>query len=647
VISLRTADPTDEFELMGRVGYEFEGREQRGELVVSGPVSDTLKARLAGYYDWGDGYFINDAVATPGTGAVTPTNRREPQPRSYMVRGTILWNPSDRLSARFKANLVRDRMINAEGNQLRTCQDGLVSTGGIPFLVGDDCKVNRHIAVVYMNPANFPGIIHKGVPFTNNKQEYGTLELHYDLSDALTLDSTTGYYHLRSDNLVNSTGTKSAGAGFSGWGTFRRRDLTQEVRLNSDFASPLNFTLGALYQDGKLSRHSLNRGNSAYGPQIGAIRRDDITGFDIEAWSVFGQLRWKIVPQLELAGGARWSHEERSAFTFNFLTNAPIPLAKDKISTSNVSPELTLTYTPTDDITLFSSYKQAHKSGSFTIAAIPTANGDISFGDEKVEGVEVGLKARLLDRQVFINLAGYDYRYHGLQVGAVDTVTSTGQPSTRTLNAGSARTYGIDFDVNFRPRAVDGLSLFAAVNWNRGRYKSLKNVPCWAGQTVALGCDTVLNTVTGLYTAQDLSGAPLLRAPRVQANFGFDYEIPVGDYKLTLGSSSQYSSRFTTFLSKNYPGNAIYQGSFIRTDASLALGGSDDRWEVALIGKNITDKVTAGNCSPSNAQNGLIFGGQTTGGTTSGPAGFGEVSCFAERGRSVWLRITLRPNAGR
>src|SRR5438094_406745 len=39
VISLRTADPGDRFELIGRGSYEFEAREKRGELIVSGPVS--------------------------------------------------------------------------------------------------------------------------------------------------------------------------------------------------------------------------------------------------------------------------------------------------------------------------------------------------------------------------------------------------------------------------------------------------------------------------------------------------------------------------------------------------------------------------------------------------------------------------------
>ena len=122
----------------------------------------------------------------------------------------------------------------------------------------------------------------------------------------------------------------------------------------------------------------------------------------------------------------------------------------------------------------------------------------------------------------------------------------------------------------------------------------------WAGQTIALGCDTIRNNLTGLFTAQDLSGSVLLRAPKVQANFGFDYEMPVGRFKLALGSSNQYSSRYTTFLAKNYPGDRVYQGSYLRSDASIALRGADDRWEVALIGKNIGDKIIAGACSASS-----------------------------------------------
>jgi iron complex outermembrane recepter protein len=105
------------------------------------------------------------------------------------------------------------------------------------------------------------------------------------------------------------------------------------------------------------------------------------------------------------------------------------------------------------------------------------------------------------------------------------------------------------------------VSLNGAVNWNRGRYKVLDNVPCWAGQTIARGCNlvpnpTALDPETGnpLFTAQDLSGTPLIRAPEWRATFGFDYAFPVfSGWKLTVSNSNQFSSRFATFLARNRP----------------------------------------------------------------------------------------------
>ena len=135
---------------------------------------------------------------------------------------------------------------------------------------------------------------------------------------------------------------------------------------------------------------------------------------------------------------------------------------------------------------------------------------------------------------------------------------------------------------------VDGLSLHGAVNWNHARFTKLNNVPCWGGQTIAQGCDQVRNPATGLFTSQDLKGAPLVRAPNWQANFGFDYETDVGKgMKLVVASSTQYSSKYLANL-----GYLFYQPSFFKTDltlrndrttdqdvliAWLAQGNADDR----------------------------------------------------------------------
>src|SRR4030095_12442297 len=104
--------------------------------------------------------------------------------------------------------------------------------------------------------------------------------------------------------------------------------------------------------------------------------------------------------------------------------------------------------TPSDDLTLFAAYKRGFKSGSFSIAVPAAPGADNSFGDEKVKGFEVGLKSRLLDRSLLVNIAAYNYRYAGLQVGAIEPAVG-GVPVVRTVNAGSARAYGIDFDATY------------------------------------------------------------------------------------------------------------------------------------------------------------------------------------------------------
>lgn len=700
VISLRTADPSHEAEFIARVAYEFESRQPRGELIVSGPVSEELGLRLATTYSRGEGYFRNLAEPVLSTGAGAPFDR-ETQPINFIIRGTALWQPTDAFKVRLKANHSYDYNVNAETAQLANCPDGPGQSFGfggfgpvlglspvdpIPFIGGDDCRLDRDLHVVYMDPAFFPGVVRGGVPYLENKQDFGTLELTYDLLPDLTLTSTTGMYRLRSSSQVNTSHTTAAAPAFAVRNTFQRDEFTQELRLDSDFSGALNFTLGGFYEDGRLYDRVRFIRNTAYGflsPAIvGAniLNDDRASRVDIKTYSLFGQARYEITPQLELAGGVRWTDEARSLSVFDFQNNLDLTpfLPRPRVHSSTFSPEATVTYTPTDDLTLFGSYKKGFKSGSFSVATAPAAvrdpqtgavigASDNAFDDEKVEGYEIGIKSRLIDRSLLANVAFYDYRYKGLQVGGIEP-TVGGVPVIRTVNAGAARTYGVDFDLSYRPPAVEGLALNASVNWNRARYSELDNIPCYSGQTVAQGCTTffapfpatapagrpsqanpgpgaiVVGGLSGYNTGQDLSGTPMIRAPEWTANFGFEYQMPIGNgMRLQFTNSNQVSSRFATFLALGRPDDDNYQDGFIKIDASLTLKGEDDRWEVALIGKNITDKLTASNCSAANFAGGLVLGSPITGGTSSGPAGFAEAGCYTDSGRSVWLRFTFRP----
>jgi iron complex outermembrane receptor protein len=643
VIALRTADPTEAREITARALYDFEARTRRGELIVSGPVSDTLRLRLATMFSASDGYFKNVAIPAPGTGALPPPHYRSPNGDNYMIRGTALWRPSSQFDARLKLNYVHDHLDDANSFQLVNCQPGNIASAGIPFVGGgEDCKLDRTLRIVGMDPAAFPGISNGGNVYLDTTQRYGTLELNYHPTSEVTLTSTTAYYNVHSKSLANSLETTYAATPLASENRFRRRDLTEEVRANSEFAGPFNFTAGGFYQDAQLSEETTSRGDTLY--KLAPILNYGTTGIKIKAVSLFGQLRWKIKPRLELAGGLRWTDEKRTESPFNLLTHAPVPVPVPRLKSSKVVPEVTLTWRQTDDLTWFAAYKEANKSGSFNIGTLPSANVDNSFGDEKVRGGEVGMKSRWLDRRLTFNVAGYYYHFQGLQVGVVVPATN-GLATTRTVNAGAAKTYGIDFDGTYAPPSVEGLVLNAAINWNRGRYITLNNVPCYGGQTIAMGCNQFPNAA-GVFQAQNLSGTPLIRAPEWRLTWGFDYDFQLTEgYRMLFSSSTMYSTSYPAALGADRPNKDNYQRPYFKSDVSVAVRPVSDRWELALIVKNLNDEVIFGQCSIANFVNGALFGGQITGTNGRGPAGVSDIGCFTEPGREIWLRLTVRPLA--
>lgn len=644
VISIRTADPTDRVEVIARAGYEFEAHEQQYQLIASGPITDTLKVRLAGQYDAQDGFYNN--IATSGIlGGRAPDHNRLSPDKGYMLRATLLWNPISQFDARLKINQVRDKSDEAGAEQYVLCPEGPgpVPGFGIPFLnPAEDCKQDRNEAQVAMDPSVYPGITNGGTPYLETTQTFGTLEMNYRVRPDLTLTSTTGYYLLHSSSLFNTSVTGFAGPIFGVTNGFHRREVTEEVRANSDFAGPLNFTAGGFLQRAQFSDLVTLIGNRDIG--LPPVFAKGIQVVDITTNSVFGQLRYKVIPKVEIALGARWTDEKRTDDATDLRTGVAVPvaLANPEIHSKTTSPELTITYKPTDDATVFAALKRGYKSGSFDTATPALPGQDNAFGDEKVEGGEIGLKSRWLDRRMAFNIAAYDYRYTGLQVGAIVPVEPGTPPITKTINAGSSRVYGIESDVVYRPEWFEGLTLNGALNWNYARFKSLDGVPCYGGQTIALGCNENFNTTVnrglGGFTAQNQSGLPLVRAPRWQTNFGFDYETDIGnDLKLVLASNTQFSSKYLTGL-----GYVHYQKSAFKTDLSMTVQGPNDRWEFSLIGKNLNNALTSGNCSNSNAAAGLL-GGQLTGTNTLGPAGIDEVGCWMDRGREVWLQVTYKP----
>lgn len=399
VIAMRTADPGASAELIASQSYEFYARELRSELIVSGPVSDTLGLRFAGMYSNDDGYFLNKARAQPGTGALDP-DPRWGRSEQYILRGTAVWKPSDDLNARLKVNHARQKTLGV-GAPLGSCPDGqgLPASAerlnpGVQFInPNDTCAIDRDVYIVDLDPAAFQDIRNGGEPFMDSRQTFGTLELTYNPGSDVSVTSTTGYFRTTVDGMINGVNSGYAGSAIFADNRFKRRDFTQELRLESDYRDrPFNWMVGAYYQNARVSNRVVVNGNSLFSTDIAApavpvlplpalfAGFKGINDVRIESISGFAQLRWKVVPELEIALGARYTDESRhdDAFQLALMYAVPVPItiANPDLHSSNISPELTITYTPTDDLTIFGALKQGYKSGSFILTAPPTAGAD-------------------------------------------------------------------------------------------------------------------------------------------------------------------------------------------------------------------------------------------------------------------------------
>ena len=645
VISLRSADPTDKTELALTGGYEAIAQGKLVEAIASGPVTDWLKLRLAVHFYDDNGYFRDYDVAPTGTwGVLTPGTTHYDTDKNEIVRFTALFNPSPVYDARLKMNYTNDLLDHGGDFQLGSCPNGRTGYLGLPLISPhEDCALNKYTWDLVYDPRYWPALQHGGVPFADSHQDFGTLEQNLHLPNGFTVTSVTGYYRFNQDSLVNGSGNSGV-ITLAADNDFFNTEFTEDLRLASNFTDiPVNFMVGGFYQEGRMENDVRLFGNTILGLPLNLQSVNHI--IDIDSLSGFGQMTWNITNKLELSGGARWTQEIRTHTQINIGTpGVPpgvTPLLDPYLKSTNTSPEATLTFRPTDDLTLYGAYKTGFKSGSFNSVEFYSPTTPTSFGEEKVRGGEVGLKTRLLDRHLTLDLAGYYYKYSGLQVGA-DEVGPNGEILLFTQNAASADVKGVDFDVAFSPPGFEALTLRSAVEYNRATYASFPNAPCDNDQTISQGCNQTYDAVTQSYTAQNLAGRPLAAAPEWAANWGFDYQMPLGrQMNLSVGGMATYTSSFYTSI-LDLP--AYLQGGYTKMSANLSLRGPGDKWQVSLIGNDLSDKVVAGSyCANSNPNNGAFLGGQVSGKATGGPAGTDGPSCAPDRGREVWLKVTWRP----
>lgn len=448
-----------------------------------------------------------------------------------------------------------------------------------------------------------------------------TLNLQYDL-DALKVTSITSYNY--NDLVALGFFDATSFARQAGLAKEHGTGWSQELRITSDFDGPLNFAAGSYYEYSRREVGLIGRVFSApFDPATGYYVTTDREGLiKGTSFSGFGQLVWNISDQFELAAGTRLSREKKNtqiqnAYVnpANIATNRPQGLIlADHFTDTNFSPEATLTWHPVEHLTIYAAYKTGYKAGGASFpTSIPANLTRIGFGPEETSGGELGFKGSILDRRLTFSSALYSYRIKGLQLVRLEGLPD-GTLASLVSNAASARTRGFEAEGSFR--ASEALALRGSVSYNDAKLTSFSGAPCYAGQTVEQGC-----IVTGGVGRQDRGGDPLSKAPKWTWTGGFDLGYPIGDYRIGLSTDAKYSSSYRT-----QDDGAPYgrQSAFLLVDAALRLNANDDAWELALIGKNLTNKFYLQTTSPRP-------GGQT--GDLYGPIG---------RPRSIALQATAR-----
>jgi len=610
VVSLNSAGPGSTLEGYTRAGYEFSASSPSIESAISIPLTDALSIRIAGHYDHDNAGYVHNAAgpianpfdpAEPLPGAA---NSEEPLNRNGAARITVAYKPGGAFDATFK---LLGGYHHDDGGQT----EEVVSCGGAahpttinlldptqsatdPF---GDCSAN-HINSNGNGPpaivSAFLGGPRDGKPFTETSVVLSSLTMSYKFDLPLTLTSVTGAYHTKRNDYDNYDLTVYAQALEAEYD--KDTQLSEELRLTSDFSGPVNFTAGTYYEH---DQHDVGDTDRVFnlplyfgpGPYAGISNDLIMQARDrAQSYSFFGELRWKIVDNLELAAGARYSHDNRSAQIgnlFNYFdliapTANPFSPAgvfyNPSVSANNVSPQATLTYHPMRNVTLYGAFKEGYLAPSVgnpaNITNVSTAadpNSQFIYQPERVSGGELGAKGILLDGALTGDLTVYRYDYRDLQVATFHPDTLSFLPG----NVGRARNQGIELQTAYQ--VARDFALRASAVYSDLKFLEYPGAQCYPGESTTL-CPNGL---------QDLSNTRYGDGP-FTGKIGFLFTHNLTDsFSASLGADVSHTTAAPAYERDPYAVAPAYTW----VDATLRIYQPRGPWEISVLGNNLSNAI--------------------------------------------------------
>ena len=641
LISVVTNGPTDTYEGGFKTGYGFEGEELYGEGFISGPITDSLRGRVAFRYSDSEGAFENSAAPVYADPLGMPryrTSSTRGGAETSSGRLTLVYEPSSSFNLELKAGAT-DQVDGGPTDVLeRICGGGRTTpatANGVPPSPNADCRINGR-----SDASTLPGPVattwryaRDGKPYADVKSSYAILTGNLSVG-ALDVQSISSYYTFKQEDLNNVAG-EAYPASFTQLAKFTQ--LAQELRFSTDFEGPFNFMFGVFGSD---SEFIFNTDAYIFPVPRDPVRDTYVTfrrdnGFEGKTLSAFAEGTFDVTDSIELSAGARWSREERDSYQLSLPGHSAFAGAfpggirlDDSFSDENISPQATIRWKPAADVSVYASYKEGFKAGGYNVSQALTPLATVAAGQydsETAKGFEGGVRAILFDRSLTVSFTAYDYLYENLQVQVFDPVSV----SLTADNAGELRTRGVEADFNWAVPGLAGFDIRGAAAYNKAEYDNFIG-QCYGGQTVAAGCNQIL--VGGAYQSQVYSGRTPPKAPEFAGRIGASYEFPLfGEVRAQLSSDVSYTSEYN-FTDTLRP-DAV-QDAYTKVDASFRVLGPSDRWTLSVIGRNLTEEYVV------TSANDIPFTGGTGTGTAVGV--LADMSAFVENPREVYVEVALK-----
>lgn len=331
---------------------------------------------------------------------------------------------------------------------------------------------------------------------------------------------------------------------------------------------------------------------------------EDIGEIETKTWSVFANADYRLTETLKLTLGARYTQDEQAYVgcsrdvNGSMLPNvnvvnralffqaygavvAPIGVGdcntfdpaslsfgqvRSNLDEDNFAWRVALDWRPDENLLLYGSVSRGAKAGATPINAANISTQNAPARQELLTAYEVGLKATLFERRMQANLSAfyYDYEDKQLSVYFADPIYTA---LARLQNVPEGEAFGLDGEVTFR--VTPELTL--------------------------IGSATLLHTevigYTGINAAgqpENFDGKPFLYSPEASAALTALYNR---DLTGSLGLQAAVNMRWQHDAHADLEGDPRFViADYGLLNASVGIHSLDDRWNLSVWGRNLTDE---------------------------------------------------------